>query len=37
MKGNRHPNVELFRERNWNGTTCYRLGQRRSESGENRS
>ena len=30
MKGNRYPNVKVFRQKNLNGTTCYRLGQRRS-------
>ena len=34
MKGSRYPNVEVFRQTNWNGIT---LGQRRSENGENRS
>ena len=36
MKGNRYPNVEVFRQINWNGTSCYSLGQRRSENDENR-
>ena len=33
MKGNRYPDVEDFRQTNWNGTTCYWLGQSRSKNG----
>ena len=30
MKGNSYPNVEVFRQTNWNETTCYRLGQKKN-------
>ena len=35
MKGKRYSIVEVFKHANWNATTCYSLGQRRSKDGEN--
>ena len=37
MKGKIYSNVEVFRHANWNGTTCYCLGQRRTKDGTNNS
>ena len=37
MKENRYPNVEVFRQTNWDGITCYLLGQRRTKNRKNPS
>ena len=37
MKGKSHSNVEVFRHANWNGSTCYLLGPRRTKDGADNS